>query len=68
MTVAEPRCPACSITGMEHIVSRESHEKSRTREPWFVVVHCSGCGHVYGVIAKHVFSHSTPPRFVLPRE
>jgi len=68
MTQAEPHCPECRIAGMDHIVSRESKERSRSKEAWFIVVHCSGCGHVYGVIAKHVFSHTTPPRFVLPRE
>lgn len=68
MTVAEPHCPECRISGMDYIVSRESRERSRSKEPWFVVVHCSACGHVYGVLAKHVFSQSTPPRFVLPRE
>ncbi len=64
--MAQPKCPECGIQGMEHIVSRESVERSRTRQPWFLVVHCDGCGHVYDVIAKHVFSQNVPPRLVLP--
>ena len=51
---------------MKHIVSRESAERSRTRQPWFVVVYCDACGHVYDVVAKHVFSQPLPPRLVLP--
>lgn len=64
--MAEPRCPACEITGIEHIVSKESTERSKTRQPWFLIVHCDACGHVYGVIAKHVFSQAMPPRLTLP--
>ncbi|MEQ8861058.1 MAG: hypothetical protein RIC56_20615 [Pseudomonadales bacterium] len=63
---AEPKCPDCGVQGMNHIVSRESVERSRHRQPWFLVIHCNACGHVYDVIAKHVFSHSVPPRLVLP--
>lgn len=55
------------MQGIEHIVSKESSERSRSRQPWFLVVHCNACGHVYDVIAKHVFSQATPPRFVLPK-
>jgi len=64
--MAQPKCPQCGIQGVEHIVSRESMERSRTRQPWFLIVHCDGCGHVYNVIAKHVFSQTVPPRLVLP--
>lgn len=63
---AEPKCPDCGIRGIEHIVSRESTERSRTRQPWFLVVFCRDCGHVYDVVAKHVFSQPVPPRIVLP--
>jgi uncharacterized Zn finger protein len=65
--MAEPRCPACGIQGIEHIVSRESVERSRTKQPWFLVIHCNGCGHVYDVIAKHTFSQPVTPRLVLPK-
>ncbi|MEM7219089.1 MAG: transcriptional regulator [Pseudomonadota bacterium] len=64
---AEPRCPGCDISGIEHIVSRESVERARNRLPWFHVVHCATCGHVYGVLTKHVFNQAATPRFVLPR-
>lgn len=64
--MAQPKCPECGIQGVQHIVSRESVERSRNRQPWFLVVHCDGCGHVYNVIAKHVFSQTVPPRLVLP--
>jgi uncharacterized Zn finger protein len=64
--MVEPKCPDCGISGMEHLVSRESIERSRNRQPWFLVVHCDGCGHVYGVVAKHVFNQAVPPRLVLP--
>lgn len=64
--MAEPKCPECGIQGIEHIVSRDSAERARNRQPWFVVVHCAGCGHVYDVLAKHVFSQPVPPRLVLP--
>jgi len=55
------------VSGIEHIVSRDSIEKSRDRKPWFQVVHCNACGHVYSVLTKHVFSQSGTPRFVLPK-
>jgi uncharacterized Zn finger protein len=65
--MADPKCPECGLQGIEHIVSRESVERSRTRQPWFLVVHCDGCGHVYNVIAKHTFAQPVTPRLVLPK-
>ena len=65
--MAEPKCPACGVQGMDHIVSRESHERSRTRHPWFLVIHCDACGHVYDVVAKHVFMQSVTPKLTLPK-
>ena len=65
--IAEPKCPDCGAQGMDHIVSRESNEKSRTKQPWYLVVHCAACGHVYDVFAKHVFSQPVTPRLVLPK-
>ena len=64
--MADPKCPACSVEGMKHIVSKESEEKSRTRQPWFLVVHCDACGHVYGVLAKHTFNQQVTPKLTLP--
>ncbi len=65
--MAEPRCPACDVSGMEHIVSKESRERSKTKQPWFLVVHCDQCGHVYGVLAKHTFSQPVTPKLTLPQ-
>ena len=64
--MAEPKCPDCGVSGMTHIVSRESTERSRTRQPWFLVVHCDACGHVYGVFSKHTFSQPVTPKLTLP--
>ena len=50
--MAEPRCPHCEVEGLEHIVSADSHARSKDGMPWFNVVHCDQCGHVYGVLAK----------------
>ena len=55
----EPKCPNCGASGIEHFASRESKQQSRTREPWFFVIYCNKCGHVHGVISKHVFSQSS---------
>lgn len=65
--MAEPTCPKCSIEGIEHIATKESTERSRTKQPWFLVVYCTGCGHVYDVLAKHVFSQPVTPRLTLPK-
>lgn len=65
--MAAPKCPECGITGIEHIVSQDSVEKSKTRQPWFVVIHCAACGHVYDVIAKHTFALPVTAKFVLPK-
>ncbi len=64
--MTEPRCPSCDVSGIEHIVSRDSTERSKTRQPWFLVVLCDQCGHVYGVFAKHTFSQPVIPRLTLP--
>ncbi len=52
-TNGEPRCPGCSVTGMEHISARNggatsSQGKQFINSP-FVVVFCDTCGHVYTV-------------------
>ena len=64
--MAEPKCPSCHATGVEHIVSKDSTEKSKTKQPWFVVIYCNACGHVYDVLAKHVFSVPVTPKLTLP--
>jgi len=65
--MAEPTCPKCDAAGIEHIVSKESAERSKTKQPWFLVVYCDACGHVYDVFAKHVFSQPVTPKLKLPR-
>jgi len=67
LSEVEPRCPNCDVSGIDYIISRESNERSRDRKPWFYVIYCSACGHVYDVVAKHVFSQSATPRLVLPK-
>ncbi len=62
--MADPKCPACSASGIDKIVSTPSKEKSRENTPWFFVAHCDDCGHVYGVFTKHVFGRSGPQLIV----
>lgn len=64
--MADPKCPECAAAGMAHIVSKESAERSKTKQPWFLVVHCDQCGYVYGVLAKHTFSQPVTPKLTLP--
>ena len=63
----QPKCPSCAVIGIDHIVSTPSKERSRTKQPWFYVVHCNECGHVYTTIAKHFFNQPVTPNFVLPK-
>lgn len=65
--MAEPTCPKCNIAGAENIVSKESVERSKTRQPWFLIVYCDACGHVYDIVAKHVFSQPITPKLTLPK-
>lgn len=65
--MTEPTCPNCSVAGVENITSKESIERSKTRQPWYLIVHCNQCGHVYDIIAKHVFSQPIAPNLVLPK-
>lgn len=49
----EPKCPQCSVVGVEHIVSRkggagDAKGKQFVLSP-FNIIFCNGCGHVYGV-------------------
>jgi len=49
----EPKCPSCSVVGIEHIVSRKGGSGSARGKQFvlapFSVVLCNACGHVYGV-------------------
>jgi curved DNA-binding protein CbpA len=52
-TNAEPRCPGCSVTGLEHISAKSggaplSQGKQFISSP-FIVVFCDNCGHIYTV-------------------
>ena len=65
--IAAPKCPACAITGIEHIVSVPSQERSRAKQPWFYIIQCANCGHVYNTLSKHTFTQPVTPKFVLPK-
>ncbi|MDH4108077.1 MAG: transcriptional regulator [Gammaproteobacteria bacterium] len=58
--MADPKCPACSASGIDKVVSAPSVETSREGTPWFFVAHCSQCGNVYGIFTKHVFGRGGP--------
>ena len=49
----EPKCPSCSIVGIDHIVSRKGGSGSARGKHFvlspFNIVLCNACGHVYGV-------------------
>ena len=49
----EPKCPQCSVTGVDQIVSRKGGGGSGRGKQFIVspfnVIFCSRCGHVYGV-------------------
>jgi curved DNA-binding protein CbpA len=52
-TYAEPRCPGCSVTGLEHISARNGNAPSSQGKQFinspFLVVFCDNCGHIYAV-------------------
>jgi hypothetical protein len=50
--MAEPKCPECSTGGKRHIVAEESDLASKDGDPWFEIVYCDQCGHVYGGLSK----------------
>ena len=64
--MAEPKCPSCNTEGIDRIVSSESKVESKGGDPWFYIVYCDNCGHVYGVFAKHVISYNVTPHIGLP--
>ena len=49
----EPKCPQCSVTGVDQIVSRKGGGGSGRGKQFIVspfnVIFCNQCGHVYGV-------------------
>lgn len=50
---SEPKCPSCSVVGMDHVVSRKGGSGSGRGKQFvlapFNLVLCDTCGHVYGV-------------------
>ena len=58
--MADPKCPDCGAEGLDHIRSEDSSQHSQGGDAWFNIAFCDGCGHVYGVFAKHVLSHNVP--------
>jgi uncharacterized Zn finger protein len=58
--MTEPKCPECSTGGKRHIVAEESDLASKDGDPWFEIVYCDQCGHVYGVFPKLVLARNVP--------
>ncbi len=58
--MTEPKCPECSTGGKRHIVAEESDLESKHGDPWFEIVYCDQCGHVYGVFPKLVLARNVP--------
>jgi hypothetical protein len=58
--MVEPKCPECSTGGKRHIVAEESDLESKHGDPWFEIVYCDQCGHVYGVFPKLVLARNVP--------
>jgi len=56
-----PKCPSCEVVGKEYIKHENSEIESKGGDPWFSIVHCSKCGHVYGVFNK--VSYGPTPNF-----
>lgn len=56
----QPKCPSCSVRGIEHITQADSAIESRGGDPWFNVVYCDACGHVYGVFNKVSYGPRPP--------
>jgi len=63
--MAEPKCPDCGASGLDHIVAADSSDRSKDGKPWFNVAYCEACGHVYGVFAKHVCGPRSGPQLVV---
>ena len=48
--VSDPKCPSCGIIGMDYITENPSNAQRKGGEPWFEIVACIKCGHVYGTL------------------
>ena len=47
---SDPKCPSCGIVGMDCISEFPSNSKRGSGDPWFEIVACIKCGHVYGTL------------------
>ena len=47
---SDPKCPSCGIIGMDYITENPSNAQRKGGEPWFEIVACIKCGHVYGTL------------------
>jgi DNA-directed RNA polymerase subunit M/transcription elongation factor TFIIS len=45
-----PKCPSCGIVGMDFIKEFPSNTQRKSDDPWFEIVACIKCGHVYGTL------------------
>lgn len=45
----EPKCPECKITGADKIAEKKAGDESIEKR--LLVIYCTGCGHIYNVIA-----------------
>ena len=47
----DPKCPSCGIVGMDYIKEFANIGTKRgSGDPWFEIVACIKCGHVYGTL------------------
>ena len=48
---SDPKCPSCGIVGMDYIKEFGNIGTERgSGDPWFEIVACIKCGHVYGIL------------------
>ena len=47
---SNPKCPSCGIVGMDFIKEFPSNTQRKSDDPWFEIVACIKCGHVYGTL------------------
>ena len=47
---SDPKCPSCGMVGMDFIQEFPSNTKRGSGDPWFEIVACIKCGHVYGIL------------------
>ena len=51
MIESDPKCPSCGIEGMDCIKEFPNIGTKRGNgDPWYEIVACIKCGHVYGTL------------------